>query len=341
MSLIEQLRAEAREAPESGIVEVFTHGRGRQGLIPLWAGEGDLPTPDFICRAGGAVAGGGRDLLHCQRGIPELREALARYHSRHFGHAFAAERFIVTGGGMQAIQLALQATAGAGDEVLYLEPGLAEPAGRGGHRWRHSGGRRARPVRQWLDARRRPAGCGGDAADAGDLRQLAVQPDRLDRRPRDPGGDPGAGAAARAVDHRRRDLQPVPLRRRPRALLHGRHGGRRPHPVRQYLLQELGDDRLADRLADAASLAAAGVREPGAVLDLRRCVLHAARRGGGARRGRRLPLGARSSGPASPGTAWRDGWSPPGRCGSACRRAPSTCSLPSTGSPTAARSRSR
>ena len=35
----------------SGIVEVFNYGRGREGLIPLWAGEGDLPTPEFIAEA--------------------------------------------------------------------------------------------------------------------------------------------------------------------------------------------------------------------------------------------------------------------------------------------------
>ena len=48
MNLIDDLRAEARLAPESGIVAVVNYGRGRAGLIPLWAGEGDLPTPDFI-----------------------------------------------------------------------------------------------------------------------------------------------------------------------------------------------------------------------------------------------------------------------------------------------------
>src|ERR1043166_559704 len=47
-----QERAEmAPAAPESGIGEVMKYGRGRRGLIPLWAGEGDLPTPPFIVEA--------------------------------------------------------------------------------------------------------------------------------------------------------------------------------------------------------------------------------------------------------------------------------------------------
>ncbi len=122
MTLIDNLRAEARLAPESGIVEVANYGRGREGLIPLWAGEGDLPTPSFISDAATHSLAAGETFYTWQRGIPDLRQALARYHERHFGRHFAPEEFMVTGGGMQAIQLALQATAGTGDEVIYLTP---------------------------------------------------------------------------------------------------------------------------------------------------------------------------------------------------------------------------
>lgn len=122
MALIDTVRSEARAAPESGIVAVMNHGRGREGMIPLWAGEGDLPTPDFITAAAMSALQAGETFYTWQRGIPELREALARYHARHFGGSFAAEEFMVVGSGMQAIQLALQATAGAGDEVAYLAP---------------------------------------------------------------------------------------------------------------------------------------------------------------------------------------------------------------------------
>ncbi|WP_159592170.1 pyridoxal phosphate-dependent aminotransferase [Chelativorans xinjiangense] len=122
MSLKEMLRAEARAAPVSGIVSVVDHARGREGLIPLWVGEGDLPTPDFIREAARASLAAGHTFYTWQGGVPELRAALARYHQRAFGRTFAPEEFIVTGGGMQAIQLALQAVAGAGDEVVYLSP---------------------------------------------------------------------------------------------------------------------------------------------------------------------------------------------------------------------------
>lgn len=122
MSLIDTMRREAREAPESGIVELANHGRGKEGLIPLWVGEGDLPTPDFITAAAVAGLNAGETFYTWQRGLPELRDALARYHARHFGRQFRAEEFMVVGSGMQAIQLALQATAGAGDEVIHFSP---------------------------------------------------------------------------------------------------------------------------------------------------------------------------------------------------------------------------
>ncbi|MGD9915394.1 MAG: pyridoxal phosphate-dependent aminotransferase [Rhizobiaceae bacterium] len=132
MTLLDALRAEARLAPESGIVAVMNHGRGRPGLIPLWAGEGDLPTPAFIGEAAARSLAAGETFYTWQRGIPELREALSRYYGRHFGRTFQPEEFLVTGSGMHAIQLALDAVAGAGDEVVYTGPAwpnLAAAAG--------------------------------------------------------------------------------------------------------------------------------------------------------------------------------------------------------------------
>lgn len=122
MNLIQSLRPEARQAPESGIVAVANHGRGKPGLIPLWAGESDLTTPDFISQKTIAALQAGETFYTWQRGIPELRQALADYHARHFGGSFRPDEFIVTGSGMQSIQMALDAVAGHGDEVIYLSP---------------------------------------------------------------------------------------------------------------------------------------------------------------------------------------------------------------------------
>ncbi|MBB4479162.1 pyridoxal phosphate-dependent aminotransferase [Rhizobium etli] len=122
MSIMNSLSPRAVAAPESGIVEVVNYARGRQGLLPLWVGEGDLPTPDFISRAAMEALASGETFYTWQRGIPELRRALSDYYFRHFSVRLPVEHFYVTGSGMQAIQISVQALTSPGDEFVYLTP---------------------------------------------------------------------------------------------------------------------------------------------------------------------------------------------------------------------------
>ncbi|MDO3434743.1 pyridoxal phosphate-dependent aminotransferase [Rhizobium sp. CBN3] len=122
MSIVKSLSPRAIAAPESGIVEVVNYARGREGLLPLWVGEGDLPTPDFISRAAMDALASGETFYTWQRGIPELRRALSDYYVRHFSLRLPAEHFYVTGSGMQAIQICVQALTSPGDEFVYLTP---------------------------------------------------------------------------------------------------------------------------------------------------------------------------------------------------------------------------
>lgn len=121
--LFAALRPSAQRLPESGIMRVFNYGRTRDGLIPLWAGEGDLPTEELIYRAAVEGLSDGETFYTYQLGIPPLREALATYLQGLYRRSFEPDEFFVTGGGMQAIQLAMQMTAGEGDEVVILSPG--------------------------------------------------------------------------------------------------------------------------------------------------------------------------------------------------------------------------
>ena len=66
------------------IVEVFEYGRGRQGLIPLWAGESDRATPSFICDAASRSLEAGETFYTYQRGVPELHNAIAAYMSDNY-----------------------------------------------------------------------------------------------------------------------------------------------------------------------------------------------------------------------------------------------------------------
>ncbi|MEM8796258.1 MAG: pyridoxal phosphate-dependent aminotransferase [Pseudomonadota bacterium] len=116
------LNPNVQRLPESGIVEVMNAGWDIDGLIPLWAGEGHLPTPDFICEAANQSMRNGETFYTWQCGIPELRAALARYHAGLYEKPFEDEQFFVTGSGMQAIQIALQALAEPGSEIIVPTP---------------------------------------------------------------------------------------------------------------------------------------------------------------------------------------------------------------------------
>ncbi|MBB2719038.1 UNVERIFIED_ORG: aspartate/methionine/tyrosine aminotransferase [Rhizobium etli] len=122
MSIVNSLSPRALAAPESGIVEVVNYARGREGLLPLWVGEGDLPTPDFISRAAMEALAAGETFYTWQRGIPKLRQALSDYYFRHFSVRLPVEHFYVTGSGMQAIQISVQALTSPGDEFVYFTP---------------------------------------------------------------------------------------------------------------------------------------------------------------------------------------------------------------------------
>ncbi|MDE1157310.1 MAG: pyridoxal phosphate-dependent aminotransferase [Neorhizobium sp.] len=117
-----EISARAASAPRSGIGEIVAYARGRDNLMPLWIGEGDLPTPAFISEAASAALHAGETFYTWTQGIPELRQALARYYQRHYAKALSVDNLYVTGSGMQAIVLALQAVASSGDEVIYLTP---------------------------------------------------------------------------------------------------------------------------------------------------------------------------------------------------------------------------
>src|SRR5271168_4158848 len=124
---LDQIRPAMRAVATSGILEVFNYGRGRQGLIPLWVGEGDLPTPPFISEAAKASLDRGETFYTWQNGVPELRAAIAAYMTQVYGGApgggpFSPANFFVTIGGMHAIEIATRLIVGPGDEALIPTP---------------------------------------------------------------------------------------------------------------------------------------------------------------------------------------------------------------------------
>ncbi|MGU3496490.1 pyridoxal phosphate-dependent aminotransferase [Xanthobacteraceae bacterium A53D] len=120
--MLREVAAHVTALPQSGIVEVVNYGRTREGMIPLWVGEGDLPTPAFICEAAAGALHGGQTFYTWQRGLPELRASIARYMAKLYGIPETPDRFFVCGSGMQAINIAFNIALAAGDEVIIPTP---------------------------------------------------------------------------------------------------------------------------------------------------------------------------------------------------------------------------
>ena len=94
--LLAAISPKIADLPESGIVEVVNHARLRGDLVPLWIGEGDLPTPEFISDAAIAALRKGETFYTWQRGIPPLRAGIANYLTATYGVPMDAERIFAT-----------------------------------------------------------------------------------------------------------------------------------------------------------------------------------------------------------------------------------------------------
>jgi aspartate/methionine/tyrosine aminotransferase len=106
---------------ESRIREVANAGIGRADVLPFWFGESDEVTPEFIRQAAIESLQRGETFYGHNLGLPELREAIARYMAT-VHQPIASDRLAVTSGGVNALMLAEQALVDAGDEVVAVTP---------------------------------------------------------------------------------------------------------------------------------------------------------------------------------------------------------------------------
>jgi aspartate/methionine/tyrosine aminotransferase len=118
------MREAIRQLPASRIREVANAGLGRDDVLAFWFGEGDQPTPAVIRDAAAESLARGETFYSHNLGLAELREALAGYMSALHGSIgfIGPERIAVTSSGVNALMIAMQALADAGDEVVVVTP---------------------------------------------------------------------------------------------------------------------------------------------------------------------------------------------------------------------------
>jgi len=117
-----RVRDAIRDLPASRIGEISALGMGDPAVIPLWYGEGDLPTPEFIGAAATVALAAGRTFYTYKAGLPELRSAIAEYLTKLYARPTATERIVVTSSGMNALMLVAQALVDPGDNVVIIAP---------------------------------------------------------------------------------------------------------------------------------------------------------------------------------------------------------------------------
>jgi len=107
--------------PGSKIREVANAAMGRGDVLAFWFGESDEPTPEAVREAAVRSLHSGETFYSHNLGLPELRQALAEYCTSLHGPV-DVERIAVTSSGVNALMLAMQLLAGAGDDVAAVVP---------------------------------------------------------------------------------------------------------------------------------------------------------------------------------------------------------------------------
>ncbi len=117
-----RVRDAIRDLPASRIAEISALGMGDPAVIPLWYGEGDLPTPGFIGAAATAALEAGHTFYTYKAGLPELRSAIAAYLTELYARPTGPERIVVSSSGMNALMLVAEALIDPGDNLVIIAP---------------------------------------------------------------------------------------------------------------------------------------------------------------------------------------------------------------------------
>ena len=117
------LAGSVETVPPSRIRELAEIAMSMDGVLRLYFGESNLPTPEYIKQAAVRAMEQGYTFYTENAGLPSLRRAIAGYYQRVQGVALdPAEEIVVTASGVQGLNLAIRCMLDPGDEALVLTP---------------------------------------------------------------------------------------------------------------------------------------------------------------------------------------------------------------------------
>jgi aspartate/methionine/tyrosine aminotransferase len=109
--------------PYSRIRELAEIAMSMEGVLRLYFGESNLPTPDYIKDAATRAIREGHTFYTENAGLPSLRRAIAEsYRKLHGIEIDPASEIVVTASGVQALNVSIRSTLDPGDEALVLTP---------------------------------------------------------------------------------------------------------------------------------------------------------------------------------------------------------------------------
>ena len=123
MKSMPRLASSLDHVPHSRIRELAEIAMSMDGVLRLYFGESNLPTPDYIKRAAVRALDEGHTYYTENAGLPSLRAAIAAHYRRfHQVELDPASEIVVTASGVQALHVALRTMLDPGDEGLVLTP---------------------------------------------------------------------------------------------------------------------------------------------------------------------------------------------------------------------------
>ena len=116
------VRPEIEDLQQNGITKLAFTRLHDVDVIPLWFGEGDITTPDFIREATKQALDAGQTFYLHTRGSEPLRSSIKGYLDRLYGLDLNPDRITVPGSSMMCITIAAQMALSKGDEALVVSP---------------------------------------------------------------------------------------------------------------------------------------------------------------------------------------------------------------------------
>ena len=123
MTEMATLAQSVENVPYSRIRELAEVAMQMEGVLRLYFGESNLPTPEYIKRAAVQALADGFTFYTENAGLPSLRRAIARHYKKWHGVELDPEReIVITASGVQALNVSLRTMVDPGDEALVLTP---------------------------------------------------------------------------------------------------------------------------------------------------------------------------------------------------------------------------